>query len=67
MEVVDFIAYTFCIIGLYMWYRGDTLAVKGSWCDVKLHCQETGEVFQWTKHTEKTPRSWYRLEKIWSR
>ena len=58
MELVDFIAYTFCIVGVDKWYKGDIIAVKGAWCDVKLHCRETGKVFQWTKHTEKTPRSW---------
>ncbi|ADX88707.1 hypothetical protein TUST1-10_01040 [Vibrio phage ICP1_2004_A] len=67
VEVVDFIAHAFCIVGLCKWYKGDTLAVKGTWCDVKLHCRETGNIFQWAKHTEKTPRVWFRLEKIWRR
>lgn len=46
---------------------GETIAVKGTWHDVKLHCRVTGEVRQWSKHTKETPRVWFRCEKVWRR
>lgn len=67
MEVVNFIVYSLCLLGLISAWEGETLAVKGTWCKVKLHCEETGDVFMWTKHTPKTPRHWFRLEKVWYR
>ncbi|AUR87441.1 hypothetical protein NVP1101O_030 [Vibrio phage 1.101.O._10N.261.45.C6] len=47
--------------------RGETLAVKGEWYDVKLHSRERDFVTSWLKHTEKSPRVWFHTQKIWRR
>lgn len=67
MELLNFITWILCTFGILNAWRGEVLAVKGSWCDVKLHCQETGNVFQWAKHTDKTPRSWFKCDRVWYR
>lgn len=64
---LDFITHFMCILGLLRSLRGDCIAVDGNWCDIKLHCRETGEVYQWNKHTDKTPRTWFKCNKVYFR
>ncbi len=67
MEILNFVTFILCMLGISNMIHGEVIAVKGMWHDVKLHCRETGKIYTWKKHTKETPTVWFWTQKVYRR